>query len=185
MAHSAPWPLAERNAYGAVETIPDEIIRCLLDQGLSPAGLLRPGPDESQLRHPRLERRRPKTEPVRRAPGPRMRQPVLSRTPRMCSISTSVSLSLRLVEGRRNRHHDAQPRPIRHDHRALDDVPELADVARPRVVLQRVHVLPRDRRRSAYRTTRENSSTKRQTRSGMSSTRSRSGGTSIGKTFSR
>ena len=63
-----------------------------------------------------------------------------------------------------------------HDHRALDDVTKLPDVARPGILLQRRECRPVDesmRLPNAF----ENSSTNRHTSSGMSSTRSRSGGT--------
>ena len=72
-----------------------------------------------------------------------------------------------------------------HDHQPLDHVAQLAHVARPGVVLQ-------DRDRARARTSsarrpysRANSAMKCSASSGMSSCRSRSGGTKIGITFSR
>ena len=65
----------------------------------------------------------------------------------MCSFSTSISLALRLA-----RRPSSTPAtgivkrvPGRHDHRALDDVAQLADVAGPGIRLQRGHVVPGDR----------------------------------------
>ena len=65
----------------------------------------------------------------------------------------------------------------RDDHRPLDDVAQLADVARPGVPLQRQSCSPWEIASIRLPNVFENSSTKRQTSSGMSSARSRSGGT--------
>ena len=86
-------------------------------------------------------------------PAPRMRHAELSSTARMCSRSTSISLGLRAAAADVDSgSSDRQPRPVRDDHRALDDVAQLADVARPGVALQRRQRLAVDRLRCACRT---------------------------------
>ena len=82
---------------------------------------------------------------------PRMRQPALSSTVRMCAFSTSTSFALCATEvtevvgitivSRGSR---------RQNHRALDDVAKLADVAGPRDLLQCGHVLGAKSRRWAF-----------------------------------
>ena len=74
-------------------------------------------------------------------------------------------------------------RARRGDHRLLEDVLQLAHVPRPVVREQPRQRLPRDRPR--WQPARGSFSRKCSTRSGMSSSRSRSGGSSIENTLSR
>ena len=140
---------------------------------------------ETELGHAGLERRGLQAEAVGRAPAPRIRQPVFSSTARMCSFSTSASFGLRR-DAAADACGDGMVRRAGrgHDHRALDDVAELADVARPGYCCSAA-ILSLSIESMRLPNALENSSTKRQTSSGMSSTRSRSGGTWIGNTFSR
>ncbi len=87
-------------------------------------------------------------------PCPRTRQPTLSSTARMCSFSTSASVTAALgaTAARAAGRVMVSSRAGRHDHRALDDIPQLADVARPAVLLERHHVLSTGSRRRACRT---------------------------------
>jgi hypothetical protein len=62
----------------------------------------------------------------------------------MCSFSTSTSRELRLADAA-DAGRDRQARRRGDDHRALHHVAELADVARPRVALQRGEVVLVDR----------------------------------------
>ena len=73
----------------------------------------------------------------------------------------------------------------RQDQQPLDDVAQLADVARPVVALQRGQRVLADRRASAGRWRRRRGAAGRSASSGMSSRRSLSGGTRSGTTFSR
>ena len=85
-----------------------------------------------------------------------MRHPVFSSTLRMCSLSTSISLTLRLAAAEVR---DGRARlscgPSAHDHRAFDDVAQLADVAGPRVLLERAPCSRARSRRFACRRPRE------------------------------
>ena len=75
-----------------------------------------------------------------------MRQWELSRTRRICSFATSAMLTLRCPAGLDGAgQSDGQFSACRHDHRPLHDIPQLADVAGPGVLLQRGHVVPGDR----------------------------------------
>ena len=71
------------------------------------------------------------------------------------------------------------------EERALDDVLQLADVARPGAPLQLLERLRRERRGRAGRAARASLPAKWATRTGMSSGRSASVGTRIGTTASR
>ena len=78
-------------------------------------------------------------------PAPRIRHLVLSSTPLMCSFSTSASLTLRRAAAPDLRYRDRQTWTVGADHRALHQVAQLADVARPGVSLQHLHVVFGDR----------------------------------------
>ena len=75
-------------------------------------------------------------------PTPRIRHLVLSSTPLMCSFSTSASLTLRRVEAEVVAGSAIVRRgPRGADHRPLHQIAQLADVARPGVALQQLHVV--------------------------------------------
>ena len=60
-------------------------------------------------------------------------------------LDIDQAIAALLVPEQRPRQFDRQLAAARADHRPLDDVAELADVARPRVLPQRVHRLAGDR----------------------------------------
>ena len=79
-------------------------------------------------------------------PLPRIRPPVDSSTDRMCSVSTSTNLRLlRRVAAVGCGQLDDEAGAVGDDHRPLDHVPQLADVAGPRVALQRLEARLRQR----------------------------------------
>ena len=123
----------------------------------------------ARVGHPCLERRRLQAESFWGASTPRIRQRAPSSTEGMCSRSTSTSRTLRWSRPSTPRATGSpQPAAGVDDHRALDDVAELPDVARPGGLLQRRHVsllIVSMRLPNAV----ENSSTNRHTSSGISS----------------
>ena len=104
-------------------------------------------------------------------PVPRMRQPGALEDPAdVLPFDVNQPRAPLARCRRRVRRRDRQPSAGGHDHRALDDIPEFTDVARPGIVLERRTVVSRSIESIRLPNAFENSSTNRHTSSGMSST---------------
>jgi hypothetical protein len=108
---------------------------------LGSTGTLQP-----QLRHARFQRGWFQPEPIggaRGAANPPAR--VLENAADVFFLDVEQLGAAFGGRGRREREGDHQAAAGGDDHRALDDIPELPDVARPGVLLQRREVVPVDR----------------------------------------